>query len=264
MEIGVCLNMNTSSADPTGVDRIGRYRDAGFDYLELPGGALAFLAPDKRRQLEKAILASRMPCHAVSTLVHPSIRLTGNDVDRAAVDKYIGDVIPMAAGLGVKTAVFGSNLARNVPMHFPVEKAWEQLADVLRRLGDRAARDGVTIVIEHINRLEGNIIETFAEGVAMCEQVNHPHVRCLIDYYHLALGRESMDLMVEKIGLIKHAHFANVLARSIPTSDRHETEGIRFLTALKNAGYGGRISIEGYAASMDEFPQCVEFMRRHA
>ena len=263
MEIGVCINMNASSSDPSGVEHIELYRDAGFDYLELPGGALVLQPPDKRRRLEKMIAASGMPCHAVSTLIHPSVRVTGENVDRTAVDGYVDELFTIMSGLGVKTAVFGSAFARNVPMRFPMEKAWSQLEDLLRRLGDRAARAGMIVVIEHINRLEGNIIETFEEGVLMCSRVDHPNVRCLADYYHLALGRESTRLMAEKIDLVRHAHFANVLARSIPTNDRHEREGVRFLEELKKAGYGGRVSVEGYAESLDEFPRCVQFMREH-
>ncbi len=184
-------------------------------------------------------------------------------IERVRKSRYIDEVFTLMAGLGVKTAVFGSSHARNVPMGFPMEKAWSQLEDLLKRLGDRAARDGITVVIEHINRLESNIIETFEEGVLMCSRVDHPNVRCLADYYHIALGRESTRPVMEKIGLVKHAHFANVLERSIPTNDRHEAEGVRFLEELKNSGYGGRMSVEGYAKSMDEFSLCVQFMRKY-
>ena len=263
MELGICIHMNATPDEPSGVEQIPLYEEVGFDYLEVPASFLIVRPPDVRRRLEKALLASKLPCRSICNMFHPSIRLTGDNVDKDALDKYIEEAFSLASRLGVKNFVLGSGPARNIPTHFPLEKGWEQMVELFRRLGDRAAKDDVTIVIEHLNRLESNVIDSFEAGVAMCNQVAHPNIRCLVDYYHLALGREPLELMTANIGLIKHAHFANVLERSNPFDDRFEAGGLRYLTALKEAGYTGRLSVEGFSKSLDEFPRIVQFMRKH-
>ena len=122
MKIGVCINMNPlSSRSPeyTGIEHIDLYRQAGFDYLELPCAALMGRPEKERRQLEEKALSFGIPCRAVNTLFPATLRVTGADVDRTAVDAYIDDVCAMAARLGAAYIVFGSGGARNVPMGFP-------------------------------------------------------------------------------------------------------------------------------------------------
>jgi sugar phosphate isomerase/epimerase len=149
-------------------------------------------------------------------------------------------------------------------MGFPRDRALEQIADTTKRLADRAGKDNLFIVVEHLNRGEGNIIETFREEIELAEKVNHPRIRGFVDYYHLGIGNENFDLLREKISFVEHAHYANLLGRTIPVANRHDAEGVQFLKLMKELGYQGGMSVEGFAKDMNEFPGCAAFMKRFA
>lgn len=267
MKIGVCTSMNplaSRSSNFTGIEYIEFYRRAGFDYVELPAAPLMNRPEKERRRLEEEALSHGLPCRAVNTLFPASLRVTGDNTDRAAIDDYIDGVCAMTARLGATYIVFGSGGARNVPMNFPKAKAAEQVADTMNRLADRAAKDNLFVAVEHLNRQEGNIVETFREGIELSEKLNHPHIRGFVDYYHLGVGNEGFDLLRTKIPSIEHAHYANLVGRTVPTGNRHEDEGLAFLELMKERGYEGGISVEGFAKDMDEFPDCAAFLKRFA
>ncbi len=263
MEIGICINMYPAPNGPeqTGVENIPLYRDAGFDYLELPGGALMQQKPAELKETEKRLLSCGMPLKAMSSLLHPSIKVVGPTVDRARVDAYLDGVFALAARLGTSIIVLGSARAREVPFGFPPDQAWRQLVDLFHRLGSLADRHDMTIVIEHINRWEANSINTFAEGAAMVREVGHPRVRCLVDYYHLGLGNEGYAAVRENFTLIRHAHVANLLERSLPVLNRHE-QGVReYVRLLRENGYQGGLSVEGYTRDPADFASSVKLLR---
>jgi D-psicose/D-tagatose/L-ribulose 3-epimerase len=116
--------------------------------------------------------------------------------------------------LGATCIVWGSAGSRNVPEGFPREKAWEQIAAFLVKAGPIAARYGLPFSLEPLNRRESNILNTGHEAWRMVQQVNHPNVQLIIDYYHLVVEHESLDIFESARGHITHLHFSRPLARS--------------------------------------------------
>ena len=264
MKIGICASMTPTAPDGTGMESLPLVRRAEFEYVEAPAAQLLALPDGERDAMVKKIRESGVPCLCLNNLFQPGIRLTGPNVDAAAVDAYIDRAVDLGKRLGVETMVFGSSGARNVPMGFPREKAWEQLLDMLSRLAPKAAKIGVTVVIEHLNHLESNIVDFFGEGLRLVREAKQPNVCAFVDYYHLALGNESLALVEENFDVIRHAHFANVLGRTIPTRDLHEEGVVAFLALLKRKGYKYKVSVEGYGKDLPAlFFAAAAFMREH-
>src|SRR5207248_659966 len=106
-----------------------------------------------------------LPIPAANSLVPASLKITGPTADLDALKKYMTTVLSRAQRLGIKTLVFGSGGARNVPDRFDREKAGKQIEDFVRASADIAAQHGVTLVAEPLNRGECNIINTVAEAM---------------------------------------------------------------------------------------------------
>ncbi|MDR2391004.1 MAG: sugar phosphate isomerase/epimerase [Planctomycetota bacterium] len=264
MELGFCSNMLAWPGDTTGLSCLEQIRDAGFDYVEAPAAQLLALQPDELKAMEKRILSSGLPCRAFNNLFQPGIRLTGGSVDNRKVDEYCDRAIALAVRLGVEIMVFGSAAARNVPFGFPLENAWEQLTGLLGRMGPKLEKHGVTLVIEHLNRLEGNIGDSFGAGLRLAEASGHPNIKGFVDFYHLDLGNENIAAVEENFSRIRHCHFSNVLNRSIPTPFRHEPRLTGFLDMLKRLNYSHRLSVEGFPAGGDVsllIPAAAEYVR---
>lgn len=261
MRIGICVNMFQSPEDSTGLGVLPLVKKAGFDYFEAPMAQLLALPADELERQVDAILGSGVPCEVVNNFFQASVRLTGPDVDDGAVDAYIDRAVALAARLGVKIFVFGSAGARNVPMGYSMGAAREQAKAMLRRLGPKAAAVGATVIIEHINRLEGNLIATFQDGINMVGELNLPSVGGFVDYFHLGLGNETLEYLDQKFDAIVHSHFANLLQRSLPVPHRHEPGVVAFLDLMKRKNYGHRVSCEGFSPDpVREIPAAAEFL----
>jgi sugar phosphate isomerase/epimerase len=140
--------------------------------------------------------------------------------------------------------VFGSSGARNVPAGFPMDEAWSQLRRLLVELGPIAGEHGITIVIEHLNRGESNILNSIADGWRMAQEVAHPRIRVLADAYHVRQENEDPAILAQVTPPVAHVHVAERAERIFPTGD--DAALAAFFRQLRATGYAQRVSIEGY------------------
>jgi D-psicose/D-tagatose/L-ribulose 3-epimerase len=244
MRIGYCTNLIATQIDGTGSEWIEKGQENGFDYVELPLAQMVDLNDEEFCSLKERVDFSGLKCEACNNFFPGSIRLTGNAVDYGKIEEYLEKALGRAAQLGVKVIVLGSPKSKNVPEGYPMDKAWSQLVELLRHIDSLVKTKDITIVIEPLNKMESNIINTAAEGLRLVKAVDRENIKLLIDYYHLYMEKENPEIILDAGYYIKHIHFANPTGRVYPI----ETEDgyIRFMNLLKGIGYEGRISIEAY------------------
>jgi sugar phosphate isomerase/epimerase len=239
MKFGICTSITNAAA----------VKAAGWDYVEENvQNVLQGTLPDDQWKQAAAVKSAALPVQAANSLVPGSLKITGPEVDAAALKKYMSTVLDRAGRLGVKTLVFGSGAARNVPENFDRRRAKEQILDFLRMSADIAARHGVTLVAEPLNRGECNIINTIAEAMEYVTAVNHPNFQCLVDTYHLWLEEEPLVNLEKAMPWIRHVHLADKEGRVAPgLSGKADYRPV--FKILKKGGYDRLISFEGTAMS---------------
>jgi sugar phosphate isomerase/epimerase len=175
-----------------------------------------------------------------------TLKITGPTADPQKLRHHLATVIRRARKVGIRTIVFGSGAARNVPDGFDRKTAVAQITDFARSAAQIAAEHGITIVAEHLNRGECNIMNTVAEAMEYVKAVNHPNFQCLVDTYHLWLEDEPLENVRAAMPWIKHVHLADKDGRVAPglsgTSDYR-----KFFGVLQKGNYDGLISFEGTA-----------------
>ena len=246
-----------SPADPLGADIVEQLATLGYDYLELSLRDLAALTEPAFADLAARLERAGIPCEACNNFFPAGIRLTGPEADLSQALAYAQAALARAARLGVAVVVFGSSGARNVPAGFPMDAAWTQLRRLLEALGPVAEAQGITIVIEHLNRGESNILNSIAEGWRMAREVAHPRVRVLADAYHVRQEHEDPAILTQVTPPIAHVHVAERAERIFPTGN--DAELAAFFGQLRAAGYAQRVSIEGYTT--DFFPDAARALR---
>ena len=245
MRLGCCGSMIIPESDPIGIAAIEDMARMGFDYVELALGAMMELPEAAFGELTRRLAGSGLACDACGNFFPRRIRLTGADVELSAALEYAKGALDRAASVGARIVVFGCPGAKNVPPGFDGGVAWRQLVELLRHLGPLAQERGLTIAIEPINRKEGNIVILAAEGLKLLRAVNHPHVQLLIDYYHLMMEREDPQVVVQAGAAVCHMHVGQVEGRGLPTQPDAELR--RFFEYVRQSGYRGRCSVEGYS-----------------
>lgn len=237
----------------------------GFDYFEMSVGAL--LKPRESAEMFASALAEAravpIPCPAVNVFLPADLKVTGPQVDLAALEQYVSTACQRAKQAGVEVIVFGSGAARRVPPDFDHAAARRQIVAFLKMIAPIAARSDVTIVVEPLNQAECNILNTVAECAGVVRAVDHPGVQLLVDAYHLLKDGDSLEDVVACGDLFAHTHIATIPNRLPPGAEACDLAP--FFQALKRGGYDGRVSVEGKIAEDEaELRTALELMRRLA
>lgn len=232
--------------DPIGIEIVEEMAAIGFDYIELSLRDMA-AAPDAVFEgMVRRIRTAGIRCEACNNFFPPEIRLTGVEARQTAALCYAEQALERAGRLGAQSVVFGSAGSRNVPPGFSQETAWKQLVVLLQNLGQMAARHGITIVIEHLNRQESNIVNSAAEGLRLQQEVNHPNVQLLIDSYHLLMESENPEIVLRAGMGVRHVHCASGAGRKFPSGADAQLAAL--MGCLRGINYAGRCSIEAYTS----------------
>ncbi len=247
MKFGYCINMlSLPGSDASGREMLPMIARLGFDYAEMPmAQMMAYDDADFERLFLNPLRKSELECHCCNNFFPASMHLTGPEADHDAACRYAEKAMARARQLGAAKIVFGSAGARNYPAGFPRAEAQQQLANLLRQLEPIAAANGITLVMEHLNRLESNLLTSLREGAALVQALALPHVRCLMDNYHMMLGGGSLDEAREAGQWLRHVHLARILGRSLPC-EGDEVSWPSVFSVLREVGYSGDCSIEAY------------------
>jgi sugar phosphate isomerase/epimerase len=229
MKFGVCISHA----------RAAELRDCGWDYVE-----------DNVQSLLKGVETSwqaptgvALPIPAANSMVPGSIPIVGPEVDRAKLQAYMTNVLTRAKQVGLHTIVFGSGGARNVPDGFDRNKAVTQIDEFLGMIAPIAQSNGVTIVIEPLNKTECNILNSVGEAMTYVKRLNHPNIKCLVDSYHFWLENEPLKNLEEAMPSIAHVHVADRDGRT-PPGESGTADYKPFFKVLKQGGYDKLCSVE--------------------
>ncbi|MBO5959124.1 MAG: sugar phosphate isomerase/epimerase [Lentisphaeria bacterium] len=213
------------------------YAEAGFDFFECNASAV-LCQDDYKERMAKAVL----PCACANCFIPGNLKITGPDVDFAALLAHAEKVISRAAECGLATIVFGSGGARDCVEGFPKEKAAAQILDFVQALVPVLEKHGVTLVVEPLGIPDSNIINSVGAGAALVRCVDHPNVRLLADSYHYYKSDNALESLVWNAPFLRHIHVATSPDRLAPgMQDWNLTE---FFSVLKHSGYACGISVE--------------------
>lgn len=214
----------------------------GWDFLELPFGQLGLLdnpdaCADVRQQLESAGL------HAESfhRFLPAPLRLVGDDLDVGAVESYLRRALARVAALGGHLAVFSGGKGRTIASGYSRERAQGQFVSVLRRAGDIAVANGVTLVVEPLNQQETNFIVNVTQGAEVVRAAAHPAVKLMADLYHMVMEGEAFSVLDPVADILSHIHVADT-DRLAPGTGQYDYAG--FFAALHRIGYTGLVAAE--------------------
>lgn len=242
MVIGLCASMIDPQTDPAGINCIAPLAELGFDYIELSLAHLTAASDDEFAKAVELLGNTGLPCRACNNFFPASVRVTGPQAELRLSVAHAEAALKRARALGASIVVFGSSSAKNLPEGFPVEKARAQVIDLLKHIGPLAGSMGITLVIEPISRPESNWMLTAADGLRLMGEVNDPHVRLLVDYYHLRTENEPDDVLLSAGSDLRHLHTGQPGDRLFQRSADPAFDS--FVQKLKAIGYAGGISIE--------------------
>lgn len=237
MKLGVCCSLKDAAL----------VKQIGYDYFECTFCSVAEMSDEEFEAFRTEVHQLGFFPEAMNVMLPGTMRLTGDHADHEAIRPYLETGFRRAAQVKMKSVVFGSGDARNLPKGFTDRaKGYDQIVDYTRMAGEIAARYGCVIAVEPLSFPYANIVNFIAEGVYVAQRVNMPEsVRSLADYYHMLLNKEPLSMLYAHGAYLQHCHISAPTREFPAPQDRHNYEP--FFAALKAVGFRGRLSIEANA-----------------
>ncbi len=222
---------------------IARTAEVGFDFIEAPSLDPSSIDVDyTRRQLEANGIGINF-----SMGLDADTDISSGDKEKAARGKQrLEEALAVARDCG------GTHLCGILHSAFqkytvPTTAAGVAMScDILGQVAETAARSGITLGLEVVNRYESNVLNTAAQAVEMCKRIGAPNVKAHLDVYHMNIEEsDPAQAIIETGDYIGYFHTGDS-HRGYMGSGTVDLQGV--FRALVRVGYAGPITFESFSS----------------
>lgn len=243
-------------------DAFARAAELGFDAVEIfPPGAEA----PELREVPALVEQHRLKVAAVGTgagwVVHKLALTSADAAVRERARGFIRGIVDCAGQFGAP-AIIGSMQGRSDGA-VAREQALTWLGEALNELGEHAARQGVPLLYEPLNRYETNLFNRLGDTAAWLRTLRTRNVKVLADLFHMNIDEADSAAALRDAGAwVGHVHFADSNRRAIGFG---QTSVARIVAALREIGYAGYLSAEVFPLpdAMAAARQTIAAFREH-
>jgi D-psicose/D-tagatose/L-ribulose 3-epimerase len=131
-----------------------------------------------------------------------------------------------------------------------------------RAIGDHAAKRGVTIGLEALNRFECYLLNTMDDLSAHIDAIDHPNIRAMYDTFHSNIEEaDPIDAFTRNKDRIVHVHISEN-DRGVP--GRGNIPWTETFKALRASGYDGWLTIEAFGRALKDLAAATKVWRDFA
>lgn len=261
MKIGMCMFLWTTRIGPEHQALLADIRKTGFDGVEIPifeGTVDDYVTTGQ--MLDQLGLERT----AVTAMGDPEMSLIADDpATRAKGVDYMAWALECCEALGADRI--------SGPMHSPLghfsgegptETELDHSIESQRKIGDIAAKHGVTVCLEALNRFECYLLNTMQDLDDHLRAIEHPNIRAMYDTFHCNIEEtDPIRALTAHADLVHHIHISEndrgVPGRgNIPWADTYD--------AIKQIGYDDWLTIEAFGRGLPDLAAATRVWRDFA
>jgi len=206
--------------------------------LEVGGGKL----PDRVTELQKALQNRKVKISAICAGFKGWL-ISSEESERKKCIDTSKEILAAAGALGSYGMILVPGFNGQQPS-LPFVEARAILIDQLKELGEFAAKNNTSIILEPLNRKEAWFLRMVSDAAAICRDVSSPGMTCMGDFWHMTWEEtDDMGAFLSGQKYLNHVHIASRKTRNTPGED----EGDNYVTgfkALKMINYQHFVSFE--------------------
>jgi sugar phosphate isomerase/epimerase len=190
----------------------------------------------------------------------------GRRRDAIAQMKSLLSVMAEIGGEGAMTPASWGMFSRRLPPFVPPrspEDDREVLVEALRELGEHAAREGVVVWLEPLNRYEDHMVNRLAQALDLARATECDAVQVVGDLYHMNIEEADPAQAIRAAG-VRLTHMQIGDSNRLQPGAGHLDFASAF-RALGDIGYAGYLAMEcgldGDPATV--LPVVADLVRRH-
>jgi D-psicose/D-tagatose/L-ribulose 3-epimerase len=258
MKVGFNMLLWTTHVTEGDLPHLETLKKVGYDGVEIPvfeGDAAHF------QKIGKAIKDRGLTCTSVTVIPDEEHNPISADAgNREGAVEYLKWAIECSEALGsdVLCGPFYQPLGVFTGQG-PTEKEKQRAAEVHRQAGEFAAKAGVILGVEFLNRFECYFLNTMADAADYVKRVNHPNVGVMFDTFHANIEeKDPVGCISEHIDVIKHVHISEN-DRGTPGKGHIDWPGT--FGALRSGGYDDWLVIEAFGRALPDLAAATRVWR---
>lgn len=237
----------------SGLYAIQQTASAGFDLLEiLLPPSMEFDAPTVKKQVKqygiKCVTSLNLPKEAhIPFYPKAALKLMKEAVDKTAAleTDFMGGVLH--GGIGVFSGTTRTREEENT-----ICEVWAEVAE-------HAAKYGITIGIEPINRYETYVCSSAYEVLELINRVGAPNLALHLDTFHMNIEETSFYEPVIAAGKqLRHVHMTESDRGMLGEGNVHWEDLFR---GLKEINFEGNLVLENFSSSVPGMAEAVSLWR---
>jgi len=183
----------------------------------------------------------------------PKVRRKGIEANRAALDCC------QAAGIETLVGPFHSGLGC-FSGAAPTQDEWRWAVDGMKEVAEHADQCGVTLAIEYVNRFECYLLNTAADGVRFCRDVDHPRCQMMYDTFHSHIEERNTPAAIRELkGRLAHVHISE---NDRSTPGKGNIRWTETFDTLHEIGYDNLMVIEAFGFALERLLPATKIWRR--
>ena len=258
MRFGMNLLLWTSDPSEELLPTIAKLKEMGYDGVEVP---IFDLNPDKfarwgKRFDELGLARTAVTVRSVAdNPISPDAKVRSAGV---AANKLVLDCC-QAAGCEILCGPYHSALG-----HFsgkgPTPDEWKWGVDSMRQTAEHAAKVGVLLTPEYLNRFECYFLTSAHDTMRFVRDVNHPSCRMMYDTFHANIEEKNLAETIRQCAeLTAHVHISENDRGTPGCGHVHWDETF---DALKATGYDGWLVVEAFGLALPDLAAATKIWRR--
>jgi D-psicose/D-tagatose/L-ribulose 3-epimerase len=261
MKIGFCMLLWTTHVTEKDRATLEALKATGYDGVEIP---IFEGTPDHFAEVGRLLDEIGLGRTAITVVPTEDRNPIGKDAAqrKAAVD-YLKYCVDCTAALGA--GCVGGPVTQTLG-HFsgkgPTQTERNRARSVHRKAGDYAAKQGVRIAIEAVNRFETYFVNTMDALADYLDFVDHPAITGMYDTFHANIEE------VDPVGVIgrtrRHISHVHVSENDRGVPGRGHVPWDATFKALKKARYDGWLTIEAFGRGLPELAAATRVWRDFA
>lgn len=205
MKYGVHTFLWTKTFDMSNLAILPQLKEQGFDGVEIARYQFDdFPAAEIGTELKRNGLGCTLCCGLTAGLS----LIDDDSAVRHRALSFVRRAVEIAVELGATTLVgpLVASIGYFCGRRRTIDE-WKRAVEGLQSLGETLVQHGVTLAVEPLNRYQTYFLNTTADGVALCEAVNHPNIGLLVDIFHANIEEKNISNAIANTNKhLKHIH----------------------------------------------------------
>lgn len=242
----ICMH-NWMRPEPieTTIDRMKRL---GYDGIQIMGEPRKYDWKHVRSLLD----SNGLKCFgSVSIMVHGRDLIHADPYYREMTIAYLKECLDMVAALGGSIFTLVPSEVGKIVAMADADTEWGWAVEGVREVAKHAAKHGIRIGLEPLNRFETNFLNRHDQAIKLMQDANEPNLGVCLDAFHINI--EEADPYQAILNTGKYLVDFHVADNNRFPPGQGSWDWAKLISTLKQAGYNEQLTVE-FVVPMDRSP----------